>query len=581
MTALDFDDILQQVGSFGAYQKFVLAFVLFPATLPCAFISWNQLFMSGTPSTYHCKIPGRDYLTTADLLYFIPNSTKDDEAGLDKCRMFDFDFFTLSGLNSRARNTSLAIVPCKYGWTYDTSVYNSTVVTEWNLVCDKELYVTHAYTINAAGGLFSIFFIGYIADRYGRRVCYFMVLVISLCSSIATAFTPNYTWFAISRFFVGVGTGWTYMLPVMIGMELIGPAHRALLSVVVSIYYTVGMLLLGGMAYWINTWRWFALVSCLPMVPLLGLWWSMPESPRYLLSQKRYDKLADFLREVARRNSQRLEPDFDADLPGILKKINQSSSSESGKKRNDCDGYSMLDLFRTPNLRKKTLILIFANVCNLGVYLGLTLYGPSINDNPHWDFFLSGIAEMPGYLLTSLMCDRLGRRFSIVSTMVMAGSAGIVAACVSSSGAISALVFVSKMAITVAFLISELLEDEIFPTVVRAEGHSVTAFSSNFFTLGVSYLVFLGHQYAALPLLIFGGICLVAAFFVLFLPETANTDLPQTLEDAELSGKNVTLKTIFSFKIPQRVHHDTKAYLAAGTDSVDESVPMKQKSGSI
>ena len=66
-----------------------------------------------------------------------------------------------------------------------------------------------------------------------------------------------------------------------------------------------------------------------------------------------------------------------------------------------------------------------------------------------------------GYLLTSLMCDRLGRRFSIMSTMVIAGAAGIASAGVSASStnAISALVFVSKMAITCAFLISELLED--------------------------------------------------------------------------------------------------------------------------
>lgn len=92
---------------------------------------------------------------------------------------------------------------------------------------------------------------------------------------------------------------------------------------------------------------------------------------------------------------------------------------------------------------------------------------------------------------------------------------------------------------------------ELFPTVVRGEGHSATAFASNFLTLGVPFVVFLGYQYMVLPLLIFGSVCLLAAVTALFLPETANVALPQTLEDGELMGKDMRWSQIFSFSVPQ------------------------------
>lgn len=34
---MDFDAQLNEVGSFGLYQKLVICFILLPATLPCAF----------------------------------------------------------------------------------------------------------------------------------------------------------------------------------------------------------------------------------------------------------------------------------------------------------------------------------------------------------------------------------------------------------------------------------------------------------------------------------------------------------------------------------------------------------------
>ena len=46
-----------------------------------------------------------------------------------------------------------------------------------------------------------------------------------------------------------------------------------------------------------------------------------------------------------------------------------------------------------------------------------------------------------------------------------------------------------------------------------------------------------GDWGVALPLLIFGGLSVVAGLLVLFLPETSNTILPDTVEDAKNFGR--------------------------------------------
>ena len=161
------------------------------------------------------------------------------------------------------------------------------------------------------------------------------------------------------------------------------------MSVLCSIGYSASVFILLGIAYFVRSWRGLALASSLPLIGLFAFWKWFPESPRWYLGQKRYDDLEEYVRKVARVNGVKLDPNFDVNLPNILRGIDTVEYKEKG---------SLLDLFRTPNLRKKTLLLAFINFCNNGIFTGLNLYAPAFGSDPHWNAFLANVVELPPYI---------------------------------------------------------------------------------------------------------------------------------------------------------------------------------------
>jgi hypothetical protein len=82
---------------------------------------------------------------------------------------------------------------------------------------------------------------------------------------------------------------------------------------------------------------------------------------------------------------------------------------------------NVLSLFRTPNMRLKTILITFNWFANNTVYVGLSYYGPAMGSDEYLSFFLSGLVEVPGYLLCWAVMDRWGRRWPLCLLMVTGG----------------------------------------------------------------------------------------------------------------------------------------------------------------
>lgn len=90
------------------------------------------------------------------------------------------------------------------------------------------------------------------------------------------------------------------MLLYLLAIELVGPKHRTLCTIVSNIAYSLGLVFLAGVVYLVRDWRQLALATTLPFIFFFFYWWLMPESPRWLLARGRFDEAEKILKTMAR-----------------------------------------------------------------------------------------------------------------------------------------------------------------------------------------------------------------------------------------------------------------------------------------
>ncbi|XP_073927132.1 solute carrier family 22 member 3 isoform X7 [Castor canadensis] len=220
----------------------------------------------------------------------------------------------------------------------------------------------------------------------------------------------------------------------------------------------------------------------------------VPESPRWLITRKQGDKALQILRRIAKCNGKYLSPNY-SEITGTDEEISNPS---------------FLDLVRTPQMRKCTLILMFAWFTSAVVYQGLVMRLGIVGGNLHLDFLISGLVELPGALLILLSIERLGRRLPFAASNIVAGVACLVTAFLPEGlpWLRTTVATLGRLGITMAFEIVYLVNSELYPTTLRNFGVSLCSALCDFGGIIAPFLLFrLAAVWLELPLIIFG--CLV------------------------------------------------------------------------
>ena len=204
------------------------------------------------------------------------------------------------------------------------------------------------------------------------------------------------------------------------------------------------------------------------------------------------------------------------------------------------------DILRVPVLRKRACILFFVWFSVSICYYGITYYVPNLFGDRHLNFILGGGIELAAYLLAFVVLGGFGRRGPLCAYLTLSGilciSMVLVKHFLSNHTAnvpaiVTALALIGKAAVVSCFCIIFLYSSEVFPTVIRTVGVGSCTFFGRVGSLLAPQVLLLGELLLAgmpglVPFLMFGSLCLVAALLVLYLPETLNTKLPDTIEEA-------------------------------------------------
>lgn len=181
-------------------------------------------------------------------------------------------------------------------------------------------------------------------------------------------------------------------------IELVGPEHRVFCTIVSNIAYSCGLVMLAGIVYMIRDWRLLSLAVSLPLLLLFTCFFVMPESPRWLVAVGKYKRAAIILKRIAHINGHNVPINF---VKCMESKLTQSalaaehkncSTHTKQKQQNHHEehSYGILDLFRTQNMRRKTIIITLIWFANTSVYVGLSYYAPALGGDEIWNFFLAG-----------------------------------------------------------------------------------------------------------------------------------------------------------------------------------------------
>ncbi|XP_015608847.1 carcinine transporter isoform X1 [Cephus cinctus] len=536
--SFDLDDLLPIVGEFGRYQKQLLWFVCLPACLPCGFCAFNQLFMADTPPHW-CKVPGLEGLDPSGRRRLaIPN--EDANGTFSQCTRYDVDW-TDPGMTTVDQplepNSSWPVVPCDHGWEYDMSEVVSSIVVDFDLVCEHAIYPTVGLVALNTGGPIGVYLFGTLNDRIGRRLSFFTCLATLITGGFLTSISNSFWTWAATRMIVGLTIPAIYQIPFIISLELVGPNYRSFVTVMTCTFYTMGLCMLAGVTYLIRDWKTLAITTSAPFLLYFLYWWFLPESPRWLLAKGRLEEASLILERLAHVNGKELPSSFTQKLRQRM--TMSRTKSEEERLRN---GPGVLSLFKTPNMRLKTCLITLNWFANNMVYVGLSYYGPALGNEEHLSFFFSSFAEIPSYLACWIVMDRWGRRWPLCLCMVLAGVSCIATVLLPSDAVIATLILflLSKSAISASFLIIYPFAGELYPTQLRGVAIGFSAYISGLGLIIIPFVTYLGRDNLVLPLVILGVVSVIGGLSGLRLPETLHHRLPQTVEEGELFGKDWT-----------------------------------------
>ncbi|XP_068198810.1 solute carrier family 22 member 2-like isoform X2 [Antennarius striatus] len=495
-----FDDILNEVGSFGRCQKRIFA-LLCLVSLPFAWMDVSIVFQGFTPDHW-CRDSemvqmrqacGWSLADSRKLLVPLVNSS--GEVLGSSCEQFKVDWNTtkLTCDTQELNLTDVPVTTCKGGWEYQYGRRKS-FVTEFDLVCSDAWLVDMYQSILNAGNLAGSFAFGYFADRFGRTISIFMSNILNLITGLALAVTPNYVAILVVRFISGFGLNGGWMTAYVLLTEMVGVEHRRTVGILFQTVYSVGIVILPLLAYFIIDWRWLQAVITAPYLLFLSYYWFVPESPRWLISQKKYPKALKITEAMAKQNDRKLSTNI------------QTLTADEDKS----SSVSVLDLIRTPNMRKHTFILMFNWFAVTVVYQGLIMRIGILGGNVYIDFLMSGVVELPAAVLVLFTIERFGRRLPFASANILTGTGCLITAFIPEKifWLKTVTACAGRFGVTMSFLIVMFVNAELYPTFVRSLGVSVCSTMCDIGGIVAPFLLYrLAVIWLELPLIIFGCFC--------------------------------------------------------------------------
>ncbi|XP_055286412.1 solute carrier family 22 member 4 isoform X5 [Moschus berezovskii] len=414
----DYDEVTAFLGEWGPFQRLIF-FLLSASIIPNGFNGMSVVFLAGTPE-HRCRVPDTANLSSAWRNHSVPVRLQDGREVPQSCRRYRLATivnFSALGLEP-GRDVDLEQLEqegCLDGWEFSQDIYQSTIVTEWSLVCEEDWKTPLTTSLFFVGVLLGSFVSGQLSDRF------------------------------------------------------------------------------------------------------------IPESPRWLISQRRFKEAEDIIQKAAKINN------ITAPVV-VFDPVEQQEQLPLKQQK-----VFILDLFRTRSIATITIMSLLLWMLTSVGYFALSLNTPNLHGDPYLNCFFSALIEVPAYIAAWLLLRTLPRRYVIAGVLFFGGSVLLLIQLVPAGYNFLSigLAMLGKFGITSAFAMLYVFTAELYPTLVRNMAVGVASMASRVGSIIAPYFVYLGAYNRVLPYILMGSLTVLIGIITLFFPESFGRTLPETLKQMQ------------------------------------------------
>jgi putative MFS transporter len=307
---------------------------------------------------------------------------------------------------------------------------------------------------------------GRLADRYGRRLIFQATLVLFSVGAVLSALAPTFETLLAARVIAGLGLGGELPVVATLVSEFSPRAQRGRMIVLLESFWAYGTLAAGLVALFVLPqfgWRGAFVVAALPALYVAYLRSALPESPRYLAERGRTAEADAIVRRVERASG------------GALLTLGAAVAPPRS-------GRTSIAQLWSPGYARRTAMLWILWFGITFTYYGIFLYVPSLlaarglsEVRSNEFFFLSTIAQIPGYFSAAWLVERWGRKPTLVTYLLGTAAAAFLFG--NAGTGTDAFIYAALLSFfnLGAWAIVYTYSPELYPTAIRATGAGIAA----------------------------------------------------------------------------------------------------------
>jgi MFS transporter, putative metabolite:H+ symporter len=288
-----------------------------------------------------------------------------------------------------------------------TNVLGATLAGGFSTLAQNAQFVSMTFVGMTIGALAA----GFLGDAFGRRFTYQVNLLVFGLASLGAVLAPTMSWLVAARFVMGLGLGAEIVVGYSTLTEFVPPTSRGrwlsfMTLVVVS--RLPATTLLGSIIIPTFGWRRVFLIAGIGALVVWYLRKSMPESPRWLESKRRFAQAEELMTIIEGESTNLGLPPIPKEATTIVNNLNA------------------LDLFRAtllPRLLVGSIGLIVVNTLIFGFVTWLPTFfvhqGLTLTRSFSYTLMIS-LAAPIGCVIGAFAADRIGRRPTIIGASLLA-----------------------------------------------------------------------------------------------------------------------------------------------------------------